>query len=370
MDDQIPIARPTLGPSEERAVVETLRSGWVGQGPATARFEEGLRDVTGAREAVATSSGTAALHLSLLAAGIGQGAEVLVPASSFVATANAVRLAGARPVFVDVDLRTFNMDPEDTPRRITPATRAVLVAHQLGTPADLSAFEELCAERGLLLIEDAACALGSEWRGEAIGKPHGVAAVFSFHPRKVITTGEGGAITTASQELAERLRRLRNHGANVAGGQITFPELGYNYRMDDLSGAVGCAQLERLPELLRRRAHLASVYLAAFRGVEALVLPAVPAGATSNWQAFQLLLSDACPLSPREVGERLGEQGIATRPGLTALHRLPLYRGRHGEPLPRAERIEDRGLFLPLYPGMTDAQANRVAEALLEVVRP
>lgn len=370
----IAISRPSLGREEEEAARDTLRSGWVGQGPRVAAFEERLAAVLEAPHVVAFSSGTSALHLSLLALGIGPGDDVLVPASSFVATANAVLMTGAQPRFADVDPATANLDVEDAARRLTPRTRALLVVHQLGLPADLEACLRLCARHGLSLVEDAACALGSRHGTEPIGRPHGALAAFSFHPRKVITTGEGGAVTTADATLAERLRRLRNHGAESQGvpphraDAVRYPALGYNARMSDLAAAVGIAQLARLPALLERRAALAARYHARLGSHHALALPRLdPPGVTPSWQSFQLLV--AGPHSPSSLADALAREGIDTRPGLTAIHREPLYATSNaGLSLPGAERIAERGLMLPLHPGLTYDDVDRVSTALLDAL--
>jgi perosamine synthetase len=407
MSDPIPITRPTLGPEEQSAVAETLASGWVGQGPRTATFEKELARLTGAPHAVATASGTAALHLALLALGLGPGDEVIVPASSFIATANAVRMVGATPVFADVALGACNLDPADAAARITPRTRALLVVHQLGHPADLDACGDLAARHGLALVEDAACALGSRYRGTPVGRPHGALACFSFHPRKVITTGEGGAVTTADPALDARLRQLRNHGAEASGaeasgaeahlpGAVRFTALGYNYRMSDLQAAVGLAQLARLDALVARRRALAARYAARLGGHPARrgghparrgghparrgghparrgghpawSLPQAPPATEPNWQSYQLLLAEDHAPPVADVARALQAAGVASRPGLTALHREPLYHHPHAPALPNAERIAAWGLQIPLFPDLTDAQADRVCDALLAAV--
>lgn len=374
----IAISRPFLGEEEEQAAREALRSGWVGQGPRVAELEDRLKTLLGAPHAVALSSGTAALHLALLALEIGPGDEVVVPASSFIATANVVLMAGARPVLADVDPRTANLDVGDAAQRITSRTRALLVVHQLGLPADLPACLTLCARHDLALVEDAACALGSRHGAEPIGRPHGIMACFSFHPRKVITTGEGGAITTADGKLAERLRLLRNHGAEPTGlpvhrgDALRYPSLGFNARMSDLAAAVGLAQLGRLPVLLARRAALAARYHRLLEGHPALLLPdPAPTRVTPNWQSYQVLLSGECPHAPADLADALAAQGVDTRPGLTAIHREPLYAAANpGLTLPGVERIAARGLMLPLHPGLSDEDVDRVCEALTAALAP
>ena len=265
----IPIARPSFGPAEEKAVLEVLRSGWVSQGPRVAEFERKFAEYVGAAHAVAVSSCTTALHLAFLAAGIKPGDEVLCPSLSFIATANAIVHAGAAPIFVDIDRSTYNMDPSCIERSITPRTRAILVVHQIGLPSPLSEICNIAASHGLMVIEDAACAIGSAYKGRSIGSPHGSMACFSFHPRKILTTGEGGMITTADEKIAARLRKLRQHAMNVSdltrhsSSQVvteSYDEVGYNYRMTDIQAAIGLVQLERLDDMLARRRQLASRY--------------------------------------------------------------------------------------------------------------
>lgn len=373
---RIPISRPSLGAEEERAAAEALRSGWIGQGPRVAAFEAALAQTLGAPEVVVLSSGTAALHLALLALDVGPGDEVVVPASSFVATANAVLMTGARPVFADVDPHTANLDPEDATRRFTPRTRALMVVHQLGLPANLEACLALCESRGIPLVEDAACALGARVGGTPIGRPHGAVACFSFHPRKVITTGEGGAVTTADAGLATRLRALRNHGAEAGpgpahhGGAVRYPALGYNARLSDLAAAVGIVQLGRLSGLVARRAALAARYHQRLGAQPDLELPELsPPGVTPCWQSYQLLLGPGCALPRDIVADALSLAGIDTRPGLTAIHTEPLYTAGAAPPsLPGTERVAARGLMLPLYPELTEAEVDRVCEVLLGVL--
>jgi perosamine synthetase len=372
MSDEIPIARPWLGAAEARAVAEALADRWVGQGPRVAEFERRLAQRVGADHAVAVSSGTTALHLALVVAGVGPGDEVVLPALSFIATANAVRMTGADVVFADVDPVTLNLDPDDAARRITPRARALLVVHQLGLPADLPRLSGLAAERGLVLIEDAACALGSRHGDVPIGRPHGRLACFSFHPRKVITTGEGGAVTTGDAALAARLRQLRNHGA-VADprrpGGITYPEVGYNYRMSDLHAAVGLAQLDRLDEMLQRRQDIAGQYDARLSAHPGLALPPRPPEATHSYQSYHVTLTDPAGPTSADLVVRLAARGIAARAGLTAIHREPAYADLAAGPLPHAETLSRRGLFLPIYPELDEGAVARVCDSLLAALK-
>jgi perosamine synthetase len=377
---RIPITRPVLGEAELEAVRRPLLSGWVAQGPEVAAFERELAGRVGARHACAVSSGTAALHLALLALGVGLGDEVVTVSHSFIATANAVRYTGATPVFVDIEPATFNLDPRGLAAALSSRTRALLVVHQLGMPCDLDAILAFAGERSLPVVEDAACALGSElrWRGawERIGKPHGDIACFSFHPRKVITTGEGGMLTTASRALDATFRRLRQHAPTVPrAGPQESPELlpeaystvGFNYRMTDLQAAVGRAQLARLGGLLERRRALAARYGELLGGCASLALPVEPEWARSNWQSYCVRLRGGP--GQRAVRQRLLDEGIATRRGVTAIHREPAYSGQELRvALPESARAQDECVMLPLYPQLTDEEQDRVAAALLAAV--
>ena len=372
------MTRLSLGEEAAVAAARVVRSGWLAMGREVAALEQGLRSALGAREVVAVSSGTAGLHLALHVLGLGAGDEVLCPSLSFVASANAILHAGATPVFVEVEPRSFNLDPDDLERARTPRTRAILVVHQLGLPADLDPILAFAERTGLAVVEDAACALGARYRGRAIGGPGGGRlAVFSFHPRKLITTGEGGAISTEDPALAERLRLLRAQGITIpetarhpATGEPLeeeIPEVGYNYRMTDLQAAIGLPQLARLGELLARRRALARRYDAALAGAPGIVTPLEPAGCEHAFQSYMVRLEG--PWSRREVMVRLLERGIATRRAVTAIHELAAYRGRSTRALPVTEAVARCGLILPLFPDLTDAEQDEVVAALLDACR-
>ncbi len=371
MSDEIPITRPWLGDAEIRAVTEALQERWVGQGPRVAQFEQRLANRVGAHQAVALSSGTAALHLALAALDLGPADEVIVPTLSFIATANAVRMVGAEVVFADVDPATLNLDPTDVERRITDRTRCILVVHQLGLPADLDRLAAIADAHDCLLVEDAACALGSRYADEPIGRPHGDLACFSFHPRKVITTGEGGAITLRNPALAERLRGLRNHGAEAAPdvpGGIRFTALGYNYRMSDLHAAMGLAQLDRLDEILQRRRDIACLYDTRLAAHPSLTVPPTVRSAAHNYQSYHVTLAPDAGLPVTEIVAQLAARSVSARGGLTAIHLEPTYAREAPLSLPVAEDLSRRGLFLPIYPELGDDEAMRVCDALLAVL--
>lgn len=373
--DVIPIMRPWLGPEEQLAVADVLASGWIAQGPKVAAFEESVGAALGAAYAVATTSCTTALHLALHALGVGRGDEVVVPSLSFIATANAPRYTGARPVFADVDLETQNVTPQTVERALGPATRAVIVVHQAGMPADVEAIEAVCAPRGVAVIEDAACAIGSTYRGRPVGA--GKLVALSFHPRKLLTTGEGGMLLTADADLARRLRRLREHGMAVSAHERharstvvleQYVELGFNFRMTDLQAAVGLVQLAKLDAMVWERRRLAEDYRAALAGVPGLVLPCDPPHGTTNYQSFVVRLEDDLGVERDAVMQRLLDQGIATRRGIMAAHLEPACAGLPAPALPVTERLTRRSLILPLFHAMTDDQLERVAEALTEAV--
>jgi dTDP-4-amino-4,6-dideoxygalactose transaminase len=387
----IPVAKPLMDETEVQAAGRAIRSGWVTQGPEVAAFEREFAAFVGAPHACTVSSGTTALHLALLAVGVRPGDEVITVSHSYIATANAVRYCGALPVFVDIRSGTFNIDPARIEAVVTPRTRAVLCVHQIGMPCDLAAIVDLARGRGLAVVEDAACAVGSEilWKGEweRIGRPHGDVACFSFHPRKLVSTGDGGMLTTARADWDSQLRLWRQHGMSVpdtarhAAKQVIFesyPSLGYNYRMTDIQAAIGREQLKRLPGFLKRRRLLARRYLEGLADLPRLALPVEPGWARANWQSFCVRLAD--DLDQRVVMQRMLDLGIATRRGVMCAHREPAYppdtwtcrpAGRDCDCAPgtcrllaESERAQDHGVILPLYHQMTEADQDRVIAAL------
>jgi perosamine synthetase len=391
MSVTIPLARPTIGDAEVQAVAATLRSGWVTQGPEVAAFGREFAAWVGAEHACAVSNCTAALHLALLAVGVGPGDEVITASHSFIATANSIRYCGAIPVFVDIQRRSYNLDPARVEAAITDRTRAILCVHQMGMPCDVTAIVGIARRHGLPVVEDAACAIGSEIRvgagWERIGKPHGDIACFSFHPRKLVTTGDGGMITTSRAEWDAQLRLWRQHGMSVpdtvrhSARQVTvesYVTLGFNYRLTDLQAAVGRVQLTRLPNLLERRRTLAARYQTLLAAVPGLSTPVEPAWARSNWQSYCVGLPEGCEQAA--VMQAMLEAGIATRRGIMCAHREPAYprdawscgmpplacacRPNHCTRLAESERAQDQTILLPLFDQMTEADQNRVIETL------
>lgn len=391
---QIPIVRPALGEAEVDAVARVIRSGWVAQGPEVAALEAEWASAVGAPHAVAVANCTAALELCLRALGVEPGDDVVTVSHSFIATANAVVAVGARPVFVDIDSATMGMDPALLEAALTPKTRAILCVHQLGFPCDLPAIAEIALRHALPLIEDAACAVGSEIKlgdgWQRIGRPYGRVACFSFHPRKVITTGDGGIITTADQDLAARLRLLRQHAMSVANTIRhesqrvvfeSFSEPAYNLRMTDMQAALARPQLARLDEIIRTRRALEHRYRYALDGHPLFDVPREPAWMRANFQSYPLCIRQGARLSQVEIMQRLLDQGIATRRGVGNAHAEPAYARtawtcgpepcneqlhRQGRclRLPQSEAARDQTVMIPLFHGMTDEEQDYVIAAL------
>ena len=387
----IPIAKPCMGEQEAEAARRAILSGWVTQGPEVAAFEGEFAALVGAKYACAVSSCTTGLHLALLAVGVRQGDEVITVSHSFVATPNSIRYCGAVPVFVDVEPGTFNMNAELIERAISGRTRAILCVHQVGMPCNLSAILSIARKHKLPVVEDAACAIGSEilWDNnwEKIGKPHGDIACFSFHPRKVISTGEGGMITTSNSEWDNRIRLWRHQGMSVADTarhqakeviSESYPVLGYNYRMTDIQAAIGREQLKRLPKLIERRRACARRYRRRLADVPLLKLPEEPPWAKSNWQSYCVRLPDRC--DQRQVMQDMLTAGIATRRAVMCAHRETAY---EREPwscktnsaacgcssgtcacLSESEKAQDHAILLPLFHQMTNADQDKIVMTL------
>jgi perosamine synthetase len=392
--NEIPITRPHLAGGEQAAVAEAIASGWISQGPRVREFEQAFAARVGAAEAVATTSCTTALALALHVCGVGPGDEVIVPSLSFIATANAVWHCGAEPVFADVDPLTYNLDPAAAEGAITPRTKAIMPVHQVGLPADMDAFFELGERHGLEIVEDAACAIGATYKGNPIGSLKSPAC-FSLHPRKVITTGEGGMIAVQDHETAERLRRLRAHGMDMSDLARhnardvvveSYPERGWNSRMTDMQAAMGLCQLEALDWILERRRLLAERYTAALEQIPQLQAPYDPPYAQRTWQSYCVRVAPSAPIGRNELMRQLLTDGIATRRGVMAIHRETAYaQTRHaGAPagigpsrpgagphdgsaqadLPHTDAASSETLMLPLFPDLSDEQQNYVIERL------
>jgi dTDP-4-amino-4,6-dideoxygalactose transaminase len=383
----IPITKTFMGAEEMAAVQRPLESGWVVQGPFVKQFEDQFSAFTGAPHSIATSSCTTALHIAVAALGLKPGDEVIVPAFTWVATANVVEYMGAKPVFCDVDLRTFNIDVRQVESLITPRTVGMIPVHLFGLCADMEPLMDLARRRGLWVVEDAACAFGGWYQGRHAGT-FGDMGCFSFHPRKSITTGEGGMITTASADLDSLTRSLRDHGASRSdlarhSGKTAFllseyNHLGYNFRLTDIQGALGCAQMDRAPWILSERTRRARLYDEMLSGISWLTPPVVPEGYAHGYQAYVCLfrpeeptLDNVARLNERrnQVMQRMEEQGIATRQGTHVAALQGFYREKYAltpEQFPHAYLADRLSLALPLYPQMTDDEQTAVCETLQE----
>jgi dTDP-4-amino-4,6-dideoxygalactose transaminase len=385
---KVPITRPLFGDEELAAVQRPLVDGWVVQGPFVKAFEDRFAAFVGSPHAIATTSCTTALHAAVCALGLGPGDEVIVPAFTWVSTPNVVEYQGGRPVFCDIDLHTFNIDASRIERLITPRTVGIMPVHLFGLCADMAPILDLAAGRNLWVVEDAACGFGARVRGQHAGT-FGDAGCFSFHPRKSITTGEGGMLTTRRDDLADLVRRLRDHGAtrsDLARHEGTaafllpdFPELGFNYRMTDIQGAIGCAQMDRAAGILTDRARVAGAYDAALHDLPWLRPPSVPADCVHGYQAYVCLFAPQTPTlanvdrlhrQRNMVMGTLESSGIATRQGTHAAALTDFYRRKYGlriEDYPNAWLAERLSLALPLYPQMTMEEQAFVCGRLAKV---
>lgn len=391
----IPVARPQFGREEVSAAERAILSGWVTQGPEVAAFEKEFSTFVDAPHACAVSSGTTALHLALLAVGVRPGDEVITVSHSYIATANSIRYCGALPVFVDIEPDTFNIDPRRIEAAISDRTRAILCVHQIGMPCDLVRILEIANKHNLRVVEDAACAVGSEilWQGrwEKIGKPHADVACFSFHPRKLLTTGDGGMLTTADAAMDRKFRLWRQHSMSTpdtvrhSSPKVVFesyPELGFNYRLTDIQAAVGREQLKRLPEAVARRRKLAAHYNELLADVPGLVLPKEPEWARTNWQSYCLRLPK--DVDQLQVMQQMLDEGVATRRGIMCAHLEPAYQTagtwRCAQPnckpegscpnLVESVRAQVEGIILPLFVQMTAEDQEKVAQTLCRACSP
>jgi perosamine synthetase len=376
MQRSIQISLPSTGEEEWQATREPLMSGWLTQGPKVAAFEKAFATRHRVAHALATTSCTTGLHLILAAMDIGPGDEVIVPAFTWVATANVVVYCGATPVFADVDRDTNNVNLEDLARKITPKTKAVIAVHLFGLCADIDAIKKIIPTH-VKIIEDAACAAGASYKGTPAGGL-GDAAAFSFHPRKSITTGEGGMVTTNDAALADRMNMLRNHGASISEEQrhsgprpYLLPEfnlLGFNYRMTDIQGAVGLVQLEKLDRFISERQRWAEYYSSQLADLPWLNMPVFPKDGAHAWQAFVTYVNPALAPMPRnDIMARLQERGIATRPGTHASHMLGYYRERFNTKpadCPGARDCDENTMAIPLHNRMSSDDYKYVVDAL------
>lgn len=390
METNIPIARTSLTDDEVQSVLEPLRSGWLVQGPKVNEFEEKWRSFTGAPEAAAVTSCTTGLHLALEAAGIGPGDEVIVPAFTWISTANVVEHTGASVVFCDIDINTFNIDVELLPGLLTPQTKAIIPVHLFGLAADMQAVNAFAKSANLFVLEDAACGFGATYNRQHVGF-FGDAGVFSFHPRKAITTGEGGMVTSSSEELITKLRRLRDHGAELSDLQrhlgpkpyllADHSEAGFNQRMTDIQGALGSAQMDRASEIVDERRRLAAIYDEAFEDLPWLATPSISEGCEHGYQSYPCLFMPAAVRDALEGSDEaaikdinakrnqwmdnLQNAGVSTRPATHAVHMLKFYRDKYDlSPMnfPRAFAANDCSISLPLFHGLADEEQTQIID--------
>lgn len=374
----IPISLPVTGEEEWLACKEPLYTGWLTSGPKVKEFEQLFASRHQVQHAIAVTSATTALHLALVALEVGPGDEVIVPAFTWVSTANVVLYCGARVVFVDVDPLTFNLDPSDLKNRITPKTKAIIPVHLFGLCADMITIREIAGD--IPLIEDGACAAGASYFGRPAGSL-GTIGCFSFHPRKSVTTGEGGMLTTNDEKLAEKLGMLRNHGASISEEQRhhgpkpyilpDFNLLGYNYRMTDLQGAVGVVQLKKLDQFIQEREHWAKFYQEELASISWLKTPVVPDGYGHGWQSYVTMVDKSkAPFLRNEIMEKLQQVGISTRPGTHAVHMLNYYKDLYSivaSDYPGARECNDQSMAIPLHNRMVKEDYHYIVACLKEL---
>jgi perosamine synthetase len=363
----IPLASPDINDSDISEVVRVLKSGMLVQGPEVEQLEKSIASLIGVKHCIAAANGTATLHMSLLAMGVGSGDEVIVPAFSYIATANVVELTGAKCVFVDIDIETFNINARAIEKAITQNTKAIIVVHEFGLAADITKIRSIADKHGIPVIEDAACALGATQNDRHVGS-FGRVGSFSLHPRKAISSGEGGLITTDDAELSEKLRILRNHGISMNNGKMDFVAAGFNYRMTDFQAVLVTSQLKRLPDILKVKSELAAVYFEELNSTR-IQLPTVSAGCNHTWQTFHVLLPD--DLDQMQVISQLRSRGIGTNYGAQCIPYQTYYTEKYkldsDALFPNALRSFKKGLALPIYEKLSARDIRHVSQQLNEI---
>ena len=375
---KIQISQPVTGIEEWEAVKEPFMSGWLTAGPKVREFEQLFAERHQVKHAIAVTSATAALHVALVALGVAEGDEVIVPAFTWVSTANVVLYCGATLVFVDIDTKTFNLDPQKLKEKITNKTKAIIPVHLFGLCADMDVINKIAGK--IPLVEDGACAAGAAYKNKPAGGLGNIGC-FSFHPRKSITTGEGGMITTNDDSLAELISQLRNHGASISEEQrhhgpkpyilADFNIMGFNYRMTDIQGAVGAVQLGKLDQFIEERNHWASYYTKELANIPWLKTPEFTSNYSHGWQSFVTMVDeDKAPKSRNDLMEYLQLKGISTRPGTHAVHMLNFYKEKFGikpEDFPEAKKANDFSMAIPLHNRMVKEDYEYVVDALRAV---
>ena len=378
-EDQIPLMKPWIGKEEYESLQEVLFSGWVSQGPKVQEFESELAKYVGAKFGVATNSCTSAMHLALRIGGVKEGDEVLVTDSTCMANANAIMMAGAKPVFVDIEEKTFNVDPTLFEEKITPRTRAIMGVDQVGLSMNLDAVNSIAKKYNLFLLDDAATALGGKFNGKYLGG-HGIPTTYSFHPRKTITTGEGGMLMTNDESFANKARILRSAGASVSDlerhklkGTVvqSYPEAGYNYRMTDIQAAIGLVQLKKIDRILAERKRQAEYFYKELREIEDFQLPYVPDYAEHAFSSFLILLKDESKLTTKQIVQFMSEKNISCRFGIQPLHREPAFEMDQltDDMFPVSCKIAERSFFIPIFPNLSDSQLEYIVTSLKEAVK-
>lgn len=374
---QVPLLRPWLGPEEAEAVADVLKTGWISQGPKVIEFEQAIAERVGAVHGIAVNACTSGIHLMLHCSGIGPGDEVIMPSFTCMATANAIHHCGAEPVFADIDSRTLNICAETIERVIGPRTRGIIVVHQAGLPVDLDPVAALAEKHGLLLFEDAAAAIGATYKGTAVGGS-GRPVAYSFHPRKMITCGEGGMVMTNDAALADAMRVLRSTGASISdldrhkakGGLVqAYESVGFNYRLTDMQAAVGLVQLGKLDAMLDMRRAQAALYDTLFADMDEAVAPHTPDYAEPARSCYHIRFKGTAAARRDELLQGLADQGISCRVSVQPLHREPVYREKMPDVyLPNTEQVARDGMFLPIFPGLTVPQQQFIVETLKELL--
>ncbi len=365
----IPIAKPYITEDEARSAYETILSGWISQGRKVEEFEKRFSEYINGGYAVAVSNCTVGLHLMMIVSDIGKGDEVICPSLSYIATANSIKYVGAEPVFAEVEPYSYNIDINHAEKLITKKTKAILIVHQIGMPANIDSFKILCEKYNLKLLEDAACATGSIYNGKRVGSDSELAC-FSFHPRKIITTGEGGMITTTSKKHYERLKLLRQQGMSTSAidraktGKPLFEEhleIGYNYRMTDIQASIGLRQLEKLDWIIKQRREIALRYIEELKGIDQIILPTEEEGYISNYQSFCIYINERSLKERNDLLRNLIDLGIEARRGVMTSHTEPPYRNQFKNiKLPISEKLSDRSILIPLYVPMTENEIEQV----------
>ncbi len=382
-NNSIPITKPTLDSRELMEIGKVLDSGWITQGPKVKDFERLFSKYIGNKYSIAVSNCTTALHLALKVIGVKKDDEVITVSHSYVATANSIRYCGAIPVFIDIDIKTYNMDHRLIESAITDKTKAILCVHQMGMPCNIQSIQKIAKKHNIPLVEDAACAIGSEifYKGkwEKIGKPHGDISCFSFHPRKVLTTGEGGMITTDDKILEKKFRLLRHHGMSVSdlerhdSKNLIFEDhiiLGYNYRLTDIQAAIGIAQLKKVKNIISKRRKIANRYFEILKDIEEIILPVEPDYVKSNWQSFCIRFCDN--LERNKIMQHLKSQNISTKTGIMCSHLDTVYKiepWRSVGELYKSKKARDQTLLLPLFNDLKYETQKHIGSTLKNIIK-